>query len=432
MTSVRADEQTHLTWKGVPTTALERAFVALVIVALPTENYFLFLPGFSLQFVLFSVIAAYVVSFRYRALVSVAGHPALLAGYLFVALGFAMEWTHEHASYYELIRVGQMIAGALLLAVLCRDLRALHVACFGYWVAGLSLSVMLFLTSYGTLSAATANDFQAASQLRAEAFEDNPLQANLNNMAFSAGQAAVIALSWSLLSQHPLHRWWLGGTGVFCLVGAFLPLSRSGVVIVLSACTSVLYAFGFRHVKGFVIAAILGGAVLMLVPQAVWSRMSFTFEQHDGKTEGRALVYGAALDRLPEYVLTGIGAGNFWSHWGRRTELASASGRVSGTHNCFLQVTMYWGIVGLITLLAIFWQASHCLPRNANREPAALALVGISVSILLFSMVSHNIYAKEFTLALGLLVGAHRWIWPYGVLTTRAPWRDRSPQPQPV
>lgn len=432
MTSVRPEGQPRQAWKGVPTTVIERTLVALVIVALPTENYFLFIPGFSLQFVLFGLMAAYVLSFRYSVLLNVAGHPALLAAYLFVALGFIMEWTHDYASYYELIRVGQMIAGALLMAVLCRDLPALRVACFGYWVAGLCLSVMLFLTSYGTLSAANATDFQAASQLRAEAFEDNPLQANLNNMAFSAGQAAVIALSWSLISQRPLQRWWLGSTGLFCLIGAFLPLSRSGVVIVLSACMSVLYAFGFRRVKGFLIAAILGGVVLMLVPQAVWSRMSFTFEQHDGKTEGRALIYGTALERLPEYFLTGIGAGNFWSHWGRETEFASASGRVSGAHNCFLQVTLYWGIAGLLALLAIFWQASRCLPRGANREPAALAIVGIGVSILLFSMVSHNIYAKEFTLALGLLVGAHRWIWPYGVLAAEAPFSGGSSQAQPA
>jgi hypothetical protein len=300
-------------------------------------------------------------------------------------------------------------------------------ACYGYLIAGLCLSTLLFSTSYGTLSAATTSDFQEASKLRAEVFEDNPLQANLNNMAFGAAQAAVVALSWGLLARRTLPRGFYVAAGLICLIGAFLPLSRSGVAIALASCTSVMYAFGLRHAKGLLIAALLAGAVFMLVPQAVWSRMSFTFEKHEGKTEGRAVVYGTVIDHLPEYFITGVGAGNFWTSWGRRTEFANDSGRVSGAHNSFLQVMLYWGILGLMGFLLVFWQAYRCVPRHADREAAALTLVGIGVSTLLFSMVSHNIYAKEFTLAFGLLVGSHRWIWPEGFVYSRSRLKPHRP-----
>ncbi len=411
---------------GAPTTGLEKALIALAIVALPTENHFLFIPGFSLQFILFGIIAVYIVLNRFSELLNTVGHPALLAAYLFLTIGFLVEWTHDHDSYYELIRVAQMIFGAILIACLCRDLPALKMACYGYLAAGLWLSILLFMTSYGTLNAAGASDFQEASQLRATVFEDNPLQANLNSMAFGAAQAAVVALSWGLLAQRTLPRGLYVAAGLICLIGAFLPLSRSGVAIALASCTSVMYAFGLRHAKGFLIAALLAGAVLMLVPQAVWSRMSFTFEKHEGKTEGRALVYGVAIDHFPEYFLAGVGAGNFYSHWGRRTELLSDSGRVSGVHNSFMQVTIYWGILGAMAFLLVFWQAYRCVPRCSSREAAALALVGIGVSILLFSMVSHNIYAKEYALALGLLVGAQNWIWPRGVVYPLSDMRQRN------
>lgn len=411
---------------GVPTTGLEKCLILLTIVALPTENHFLFIPGFSLQFILFGVIAAYVGLNRFPELLRTVGHPALIAAYLFLIVGFLLEWTHDYVSYHELTRVIQMVIGAILLASLCRDLPALRMACYGYLAAGLWLSILLFLTSYGTLNAATASDFQQASQLRAMAFEDNPLQANLNNMAFGAAQAAVVALSWGLVTRSIIPRGFFIAAGVLCMIGAFLPLSRSGVVIAIASCATVMYAFGLRHGKGILIAILLLGAVLMWVPQAVWSRMSFTFEQHEGKTEGRARVYGVAIDRFPDYFLTGVGAGNFYSHWGQRTELVSDSGRVSGVHNCFMQVTIYWGILGVTAFILVFWQAYRCLPRHSNREAAALALVGIGVSIMLFSMVSHNIYAKEFTLAFGLLVGAHTWIWPQGIVYPLSGMRQQT------
>ncbi|MGQ0810212.1 MAG: O-antigen ligase family protein [Nitrospiraceae bacterium] len=387
----------------------------LTIIALPADDHFRFIPGYSVLFILFGYMAVYVLLTRFSELMLTLCHPAILAALLLLCLGFLIEFTHEKASYVELMRIAQMILGAILIATICRDLPALRVACYGYLVAGVWLSVLLFLTSYGALSTATTASFHEASQLREIAFDENPLKANLNNMAFGAGQAAVVALSWALTARASLNRSLIVGAGLLCLVGAFLPLSRGGVVITIVSCMSVMYAFGLRHGKAILLAIVLGGTILAFVPQSVWSRMSFTFEENDGKVEGRALVYKAAIDHLPDYIFTGVGAGNFWSGWGRRSEFASR-GHLGGAHNCFFQVTLYWGILGLTALLLVFWNAYRCVPRYCNREAAALCILGIGVSLLLFSMVIHNLYAKEFSLGLGLLVGAHRWIWPQGIV----------------
>jgi O-Antigen ligase len=397
------------------TSGLERVFLFTTIVALPTENHFTFLPGFSLIFLLFGAIALYVVFFRFSELLQTVCHPLFLAAFLFLGYGVLMELTHDNASYGELFRVAQMIVGAVLLATICRDWPALRSACHGYLIAGVFLSALLFFTSYGALSQATTANFQEASELRASAFENNPLEANLNSMAFGAGQAAVVALAWALAAHGSLHRNLYLIAGVICMIGSFLPLSRGGVAITIAACASVMYAFGLRHGKPLLIAVLVGGAVLMWVPQSVWSRMSFSFEEREGKVEGRARVYGTAIDHLPEYVLTGIGAGNFWSAWGLKTEL-NTGGRVTGSHNCFIQVTLYWGILGLLALVLIFWQAYRCIPRYSNRDAAALSLVGVAVSLGLYSMVIHSVYAKEFSLGLGLLAGGQRWIWPQGIV----------------
>jgi hypothetical protein len=401
---------------STPTSSLEKWFLVSAIVALPTENHFLFIPGFSLLFVLFGTIALYTVLTRFSELLRTMFHPAFLATYAFLGYGFVMEWTHDNYSYFELTRMAQMIVGAVLIATLCRDLPALNMACYGYLGAGLWLSVLLFMTSYGALNAANTSSFQEASLLRAAAFEDNPLQSNLNSMAFGAGQAAVVALAWALMTHETLPRMLYTGAGVFCMIGAFLPLSRGGVVITFAACASVMYAFGLRHGKVILIALFLGCAIAMWVPQSVWSRMSFSFDEREGKVEGRALVYGAAMENIPDYLFTGVGAGNFWTEWGRRTAFVSGTGRVSGSHNCFLQVMLYWGLFGLLTFLLVFWQAYRCIPKWCHREAAALSLVGISVSLFLYAMVIHNMYAKEFSFGLGLLVGAHQWIWPEGIV----------------
>jgi hypothetical protein len=369
---------------------------------------------------MFGLAALYLMLNHPAALWKTMGQPVFVAAYLFLLYSAAMEMTAPHANMQELMRIGQMIVGAVLIAAICRDIGGLKVALLGYLAAGLWLSVMLFLTSYGAIHGAAASNFQEASMLRQEVFADNPIQANLNNMAFVSGQGAVVALAWALtVRTHGVRNLLLAG-GLLCLVATFLPLSRGGIVITIISCASVMYGFGLRHAKSILIVMVLCGVISVAVPEAVWSRMAFSFEESEGKTEGRALVYQAAMDHLPEYIVTGVGSGNFWSSWGAKTEFKGMNSRVSGSHNSLFQVTLYWGIGGLLTYLLVFWQAYRCLPRRGVHDVTALCLIGISVSLLLYAQVIHNLYAKEFCLGLGLLAGARCWIWPNGVVPIQA------------
>jgi O-antigen ligase len=143
--------------------------------------------------------------------------------------------------------------------------------------------------------------------------------------------------------------------------------------------------------------------------------------------EARARIYTAAVEHFPEYALTGVGVGNFWGAWGRHSNYAYGRG-VLGSHNVFIQVTIYWGLIGLLALIAVVWQAYRCLPRHCGSDTLSLQLLGISVAVLIWALTMHNLYAKEFSLVLGLLVGARRQIWPKGIVhqATRKP---RLPRP---
>jgi hypothetical protein len=168
------------------------------------------------------------------------------------------------------------------------------------------------------------------------------------------------------------------------------------------------------------VAAFFVAISVMLIPQAVWERMSFSTDSEGGTIEGRARVYTAAVEYLPEYIVAGVGAGNFWGDWGSQTDFAHGLG-VTGTHNGFLQVAIYWGLAGLLGLLWIIWRAYRCLPRHDGKDPLLLCLIGVSLSLCLVLMTIHNLYSKEFAIGLGLLVAGECWIWPGGraVLTRR-------------
>jgi O-antigen ligase len=171
---------------------------------------------------------------------------------------------------------------------------------------------------------------------------------------------------------------------------------------------------------------ILGAGIFVLAPHVVFSRLSFSTEVREGKMEARAQLYSAALESFPDYALTGVGVGNFWDSWGFFNGF-SIGPDVYGAHNVFFQIAIYWGIGALLALIIMLVQAYHCIPKGRTRDPLALCLLGLSVSLLLKMLVTHSLFAKQFSLGLGLLVAAQCWIWPHGIARiSRSRLRDSS------
>jgi hypothetical protein len=399
-------------------TPFERFLLSTVIIIFPLQNYFPAVAGMSSMFLIFAVFAAYIIVNRPRSLGETWYHPIFFAAYAFIGVSTLLEFSSPFSRYDDILRFGHMIGGAVCVAVLCRDRSALAAGLYSYIAGAVWVSVLLYLTSYGVLQGVQADDFNQATKARAQAFGDKPIGANLNALAFVCGQGAVVAFAMSLSGSSKHRRTLLLGVAAFCLVAAFLTMSRSIVVMSLITFAVILYAYGLRHAKTLIIVSILGLGIYTLVPDAVWSRMSYSTEIREGtKQEGRAWLYTTAVNRLPEYIVAGVGSGHFFGKWGAEKGFLRVSmGVVYGVHNSLLQITINWGVLGLLTFLWIIWWVYRSIPLQCGRDELSLALLGIIVSLGPFLLVSHAYYDKQFALGMGILVGARQWIWPGGIV----------------
>ena len=317
--------------KYTPTTLVERLLLVLNILLLPLEAYGPVIGGFSSMFFLFAISGLYVVIWRFGSLVQIWNHRVLLACYFLIFIGIIFETCSPSANYTELIRIVQMCMGVMVIATLCRDIRALRSCILGYILVAIWLSLYLFLSFYGMLHGASASNFDEASMLRAEMIQQNSFDENMNTLAFFVGQGAVAAMAMALMCRSGFVRYSLFGITALGLVATFLPLSRGGIVLTLIACIAVVMAYVGanrgtavqRVIRILALMLGLGVCMLLWVPQAGLARLTLTPKTASGVTnthEARIRVYTAALTHLPEYWLVGVGAGNFWGPWGRRSQ----------------------------------------------------------------------------------------------------------------
>jgi len=402
-------------------TPIERLLLFATIVVLPLQDHFPSVGGMSIMFLIFTTLGLYVIVNRPRTLGKVWYHPVFIAAYAFICVTILLESLSPISSYQDIVRFGQMIGGAVCVAALCRDRSALTAVLYGYMTAALWVSVLLYSSSYGTLQEqGELSDFNEAEKVRGETFGSMSIGASINGMAYVSAEGAVVALAVSLSEGLKHRRILLLGITGFCLVASFLPMSRGTVAVCLAAFAAILYAYGAKHVKTLIFASILGMGVYLLVPNAVWSRMVFHTGSQGDTVDSRAQLYTAAFDHLPEYIVAGVGSGNFWHKWGFERGFGRSKhgiAFVKGVHNSLLQITICWGVLGLLMFMWIMWLVYRAIPFGCGRDWVSLALLGIVVSLGPLLMQQHNYYEKPFALGLGLVVGARQWIWPTGIVS---------------
>ena len=399
-------------------TVVERFLLMGAITMLPLENELPPVAGMSVSFLIFAALALYVIMNRPRTLGVICYHPVFIAAYAFIGVSALMEFSSPLSSYKEIIRFAQMIGGALCLAVLCRDRSALAAGLYGHLAAALWVSFLLIMNSYGMLQGmGSGSDFHEASKIRGSVGEG--FDENLNKVAFISTQGAIVAFALSLSARLGHYRIMFGGIATFSLIASFLTMSRGAFVICLVVFPAMLYIYGFRRYgKVLILIFVLGLSVYALVPDVVWTRMMFTTEtsEKSGKMESRAWIYTTAFDRLPEYFVAGVGAGNFYQEWGAASGFDRGRG-VSGLHNTLLQVMVMWGVLGLLMYLWIMWCVYRSIPLRCGHDELSLALLGSLISLALYSLVTHLLADKVFAVAIGLLVGAREGIWPTGIVS---------------
>ncbi len=393
----------------VQTSGLERFLVMGVVALVPIEASLPTLGGLSATFIVFIFFFGYLVLCRLGVLLRTAQCPVFVAGYIFLATALVMEIWHGSPEFKALLRLFMMILGAICVASVCRDRSALHSCMSGYVLGSLMLAPILILTLYGVLSAANVTDFQEASVLRIGVEHKTGLKTNLNTMATSLAQGTLVALVLAIFAKTFFKKiGFLGLSFVFGLA-TFLPMSRSGVLILLVSIAPILYVYGALNPKVIILVLVLSVGLLAVVPNAALTRLTISTEQQSrgGYEDSRTELYTTAIRALPEYFLTGVGMSALVGKWGRRYEMLQG-----GAHNCTLQVSILWGLPGLISFLALIWQAYRCLPKRYGADPLRLCILGLAVSALGSTFFSHNFESKEFSLILGILAGADLRIWP--------------------
>jgi len=396
-----------------PTTPGERFLLFATVLVFPLESHIPPIAGFSSLYLVFAVLAGYVAIHRLWCLDRIWMHPVFISAYVFIGMTVAIEFANPFSSYEVIGRFAMVIGGALVVASLCRDRLALKMLLYGYIGAALWLGAVLFLTSYGTLSAIKTTDFREASQARAEIFSDTPIKGNINGMAFNCVQGGIVALAFALGAVSLRRRNLFLAISIFCLVSSSLPMSRGAIVNALLSCGVLLKADGIRQGKVWLLSAVLVVSAFIFIPDAIWSRMAFMNEGVE--KEGRAALYESALEQINEYLFMGVGSGNFIKKWGFQHGFAKWDGltySVYGAHNIFLQLMIYWGLIGLSSFLVLIWLSYRCLPSTYRGDALALGILGVAVSTLLFFPFTSDVYQKGFSLVLGMLVAHHCWLSP--------------------
>lgn len=403
----------HVQRQGVATSVTERVLLASAVVLLPLQDAFGKIAGVSPMFAVFAIMGLYVALFRSNRLIPVLTHRVTVSSLVLLFTLVLVEAMQPNRSFSEPIRIAFMFLGALVIATMCRDAAGLRAALWGVLIGGAWLAAYTVYVSYADLSSASAQSFYEASQVREDVFDQLELKTNLNKMSFMAGQAAVVASAWALMTDRWARRVVLLMAALFCLVAAFLPLSRSGVVIALVACGMMFLRTGQAGRSKALVFVVAGIAALwMWVPSVVFARL--TFGEATAGEDARARIYGAAINTADQYLPLGIGFGNYWSAWAERHGFAAfIDGQMTalGTHNMALQLLVCSGIPAFLLFGLLLWLAWKSLPRGPLSADQ-LALYGLTIAALLLTMISHQLYDKSMSQLLGLVVGGSLWIWP--------------------
>ena len=388
------------------TNRIECILLILVIVSLPLENLLPAIGPFSLAFLAFGLAATSVVVFRLQALKKVLRHPLIRAWGLLLLVGVGMEMTHEKPGFAYVFRLAQMVAGAVVIASLARDRRAVLVSFGSFVVVGMICAAVLYRSGGGDLYQDEAEGFYEASVARENALKDTDLSKDLNRLAFIMAVSGALGITLAISARSVFSRAVSGTAGLAGLIGSFLTVSRSGVLIALVPIAVVLALRKKARMSSLLWAGGLALAVTLLAPDVLWERMSVGNVDRLGRQEIRGALYIDFATNAEDYILNGIGETDYWSEWAEKV-----IGRRLGAHNAVLHVTVLWGFPALLGFGVMAWVTYRTLPRFDDADLVSVGLWTVVIAASLRLLVTHNLYTKEFSVVFGLVIAARLWLY---------------------
>lgn len=385
----------------------DRFLLVVLVFALAFEESLPRVGPVSVGFVLFAFVGLFTFLRRQRALAIGFRHPVTLAFIFLVVVGIGFEVIRQVPTLVYVRRIGLMALGAVLVATLVRDRVAMRTGLLAFTFVALIFAGVVAQTGGRELYAETAGDYFAATAARIDALRDLPIRGNLNRMGFIVGIGGVIGF---VVAGTMRRRWQqrvVRLVGALCILGMALLASRSAIVVTLAAVATLVVMRGEKRARGAFGAAILLTMLWFLIPDVTRARLSYGETSKRGREDGRAKMYRMTVVNLPEVLPFGVGENRYWNEWA-----TDVLGRRLGTHSSLLQVIVLWGIPGLVGLVLVGFAVLRSLPDTRVRDPLRLCAWAMAAAVGTRWMATHGMYDKEFSVLLGILIGASIWIWP--------------------
>jgi O-antigen ligase len=197
---------------------------------------------------------------------------------------------------------------------------------------------------------------------------------------------------------------------LYCLLYSF---SRGSWLSFIGAMSVIFFLFNKKiFISSLLIVILSSGALLSMMPVSVQERFSTIFVEDESKrdqsAESRFVLWDIAMDEYIKSPIIGIGFHVFH-------HVNPYGGK--DTHNYFVKVLTEQGIVGLILLLAIFYQStklSLLLYRSSNDalyKAISLGMLGAITAFFIGNMfgdrMSHYPISAYFWTYLALVQRAY-------------------------
>jgi len=189
---------------------------------------------------------------------------------------------------------------------------------------------------------------------------------NPNDLAFAIVLAIPFCMALLITTKSMLGKLaWLLGI-LIMLPALFLTQSRGGFIALLFAGTVVLWHFGVKGRRLYLIVgtAFVGVLLLATVGQKLMKRFeaisdeAANFEAGYGSYEARKNLMILAVEGIERYPILGIGPNDFMAY----------SKTWQPVHMVYLQIGVEGGLIALFLYLAIFWRTFRNLRRLLKRK----------------------------------------------------------------
>jgi O-antigen ligase len=393
-------------------TKFDRVLLFLLVFSIYFEANLPSPGGTSTPFLIFGFAMIYLSFTRLNTLLRLFSSKYFIAAISFAVLCTFMETIHPFASYDFIIRYMNMTLGMFGIAALCRDKQAFDLALFTFVLASALQSIIIISGTGSLLRSFTAHGFSDASQARLMAFEEFYLRGNLNDISYFSSIGAIIGIIWSYYEKIKWKKILILGLALPSVLGVFLTASRTGAVIFFASFLLFIYKSKLNLKKWIIPTIILLLFIVIAVPDVVWVRLGSLVKITELRSEdSRSKVYLAVLNNIDQYVLTGVGSGNYWQGWAVKAGITNryTTDMAMAAHNAFFQVWIYWGLPALLGFCYLIYLFSKALIKEIRGDRRKSCLYIFVMIIPLIFIFYHSFYHKTFSIGIGMLLGARFW-----------------------